>query len=167
MVARSELPQSVALHEKEIEVRREKAAGDIIETNCTKCKALTNHTIVAMVNGLTVKVECNVCHSSHKYHPPKEAKAARSPAVPKAPRAATAAPRRMKKDPVEEAIAEWAELQSSLDPERARPYEMTAVYRVKSLLAHPTFGLGVVQKVLPPNKIEVLFKEGRKLLRCG
>ncbi len=145
-------------------MRRVKAAGDIIETNCTKCKALTNHTIVAMIGELIVKVECNVCHGSHKYHPPKEAKAA---AAPRATRSVTGVTRRVKKDPVAEAIAEWDELQSSFDPERARPYDMNGVYRVKNLVSHSTFGLGVVQKVLPPNKIEVLFQDGRKLLRCG
>jgi hypothetical protein len=30
---------------------------------------------------------------------------------------------------------------------------------------HPVFGLGVVKSVVP-NKIEVLFQEGKKLLRC-
>lgn len=148
-------------------MRREKSAGDIIETNCTKCKALTNHTIVAMVGELIVKVECNVCHSSHKYHPPKEAKAAKSPAAPRVTRTATGAPRREKKDPAAEAAAQWEALQSSFDPEKAIPYNMNTAYRVKNLVSHPTFGLGVVQQVLAPNKIEVLFQEGRKLLRCG
>jgi hypothetical protein len=148
-------------------VIRVKNAGDITETNCTKCKALTNHTIVAMVGELIVKVECNICHSNHKYHPPKEARAARAPAAPKATRTAVGAPRRQKKDPAAEAIAAWADLQHSLDPERARPYDMNAVYRVKSLVSHPAFGIGVVQKVLQPNKIEILFQEGLKLLRCG
>ena len=145
-------------------MRRVKGVGDVIETNCTKCKSIMNHTIVAMIGELIVKVECNSCHSSHKYHPPKEAKA---PAAPRATRTVTGVPRRAKKDPVAEAAAEWDELQSSFDPERAIPYNMTAVYRVKNLVSHPTFGLGVVRQVLPPNKIEVLFKEGRKLLRCG
>lgn len=145
-------------------MRPVKSAGDFVETNCTKCKALTNHTIVAMIAELIVKVECNVCHSVHKYHPPKEAKAVKAP---KAARPAGEPVRRVKKDPVLEAAAEWDELQASFDPERAIPYNMTATYRVRNLVLHPTFGIGLVQKVLPQNKIEVLFKDGRKLLRCG
>ena len=148
-------------------MRRVKAAGDIVETNCTKCKALMNHTIVAMVGELIVRVECNTCHSTHKYHPPKEAKAAKAPSASRTTRVASAAPRREKKDPAAEAAAEWAALQPSIDPDRAQPYDMNAVYRTRSLISHPLFGLGVVQQLLPPNKMEVLFKDGRKRLRCG
>ena len=126
-----------------------------------------NHTIVAMVGEVIVKVECNTCRSTHKYHPPKEAKAAKAPSASRTTRTASTAPRREKKDPVAEAIAEWEALEASIDPDRAVPYDMNASYRTKSIVSHPTFGLGIVQQVLPPNKIEVLFKEGRKLLRCG
>lgn len=126
-----------------------------------------NHTIVAMVGELIVRVECNTCHSTHKYHPPKAEKVARTPAASRATGGGTSAPRREKKDPAAEAAAEWAALQTSLDPDRAIPYDMNAVYRTKSLISHPLFGLGVVQQLLPPNKIEVLFRDGRKRLRCG
>jgi hypothetical protein len=129
-----------------------------------------NHTIVAMVGEVIVKVECNTCRSTHKYHPPKEAKeakAVKAPAAARTSRTATAAPRREKKDPVAEAAAEWEALQAAIDPDRAVAYDMNASYRAKSIVSHPTFGLGVVQQVLQPNKIEVLFKDGRKLLRCG
>jgi hypothetical protein len=149
-------------------VKRVKSAGDIVETNCTKCRALMNHTIVAMVGEVIVRVECNTCHSTHKYHPPKEAKAPRTPAVPRVARGTVAAtPRREKKDPVAEAAAQWDALQATIDPDRAVPYDMNAVFRAQSIISHPTFGLGIVQQKLPPNKMEVLFKEGRKLLRCG
>ena len=54
-----------------------------------------------------------------------------------------------------------------MDPAQAVPYDMFGVYRVNTLLSHPHFGLGIVQAVLPPNKISVLFKDAKKLLRCG
>jgi len=146
-------------------VRRVKSAGDIVETNCTKCRAIMNHTIVAMVGELIVKVECNTCRSTHKYHPPKEAKA---PVSPRASRGTTTtAPRREKKNPAAEAAAEWEALQATIDPDRAVPYDMNVPCRAKSLISHPLFGLGIVQKITSPNKMEVLFKDGRKLLRCG
>jgi len=43
---------------------------------------------------------------------------------------------------------------------------MTATYKVKSLIAHPVFGLGQVQRVAGPQKIEVLFEDGLKMMRC-
>jgi hypothetical protein len=42
---------------------------------------------------------------------------------------------------------------------------MTGSYKVKDLVEHPLFGLGVVQRVVA-NKVEILFEQGRKLLRC-
>jgi hypothetical protein len=120
-----------------------------------------------MIGEVIVKVDCNVCHSVHKYHPPKEAKVAKVVKAAKTARPAGEAPRRVKKDPEADAAAEWDELQASFDPDRAIPYTMAATFRVRNLLSHPTFGFGLVQKVLPQNKIEVLFKDGRKLLRCG
>lgn len=125
-----------------------------------------NHTIVAMVGEQIVKVECNTCHGIHKYHPPKEAKAQAAPRV-RSTGGTAAAPRREKRDPAAEAAAEWEALQSSIDPDRAVPYDMNAPCRAKSLISHPLFGLGIVQKITSPNKMEVLFKDGRKLLRCG
>jgi len=65
------------------------------------------------------------------------------------------------------ARAEWEELQPDMNPEKALPYDMNKPYRVKNLLLHSLFGLGVVKLVLQPNKIDVLFQEGIKRLRCG
>lgn len=141
-----------------------KSAGDIIETQCTRCRKLMNHTIVAMVGEKVVRVECNTCHGTHNYRAPKPEKAA---AVPKTPREKAATTRKEKKDPTAADCAEWANLQPSMDPEQAKPYDMAGKYRVKSLISHPLFGLGIVLLSLPPNKIEVLFKDGKKRLRCG
>jgi len=116
-----------------------------------------------MVGEKIVRVECNTCHGIHAYHPvkpPKEAVPART-ARPK-----TAAPRTAKADPEAAARAEWEALRPGLDPALAIPYAMDRTYRVRDLLSHPHFGLGIVQLVLP-NKMEVLFQEGKKRLRCG
>ena len=139
------------------------SAGSIVETRCTRCKDITNHTIVAMVGEQIVRVECNTCHSVHNYHAPK---AAKEPAAKSAVKK-TAAPRATKADPEAAARAEWATLQPDMDQAKAIPYDMNGTYRAKNLLLHPLFGLGIVQAILPPNKMDVLFKEGRKRLRCG
>ena len=34
-------------------------AGDFIEARCTRCKAVTNHTIIALVGTVPVRVRCN------------------------------------------------------------------------------------------------------------
>jgi len=144
-------------------MRGQLSAGSIVETRCTRCRKIMNHTIVAMVGEQIVRVECNTCHGVHNYHPVKTAK---EPAAAKTTQKKVATPRAAKADPAAAAAAEWAALQLDMDPAQAIPYDMNGTYRVKNLLRHPQFGLGIVMLVLP-GKIDVLFQEGKKLLRCG
>jgi hypothetical protein len=130
---------------------------------CTRCKVVLNHTIVAMVGEKIVRVECSTCHGVHAYHPVKVSKGATA----KPARAATTTPRKTKTDPDAADRAEWANLQLNMDASRAIPYDMTRAYRLMDLVSHPSFGLGVVQLVIAPNKIDVLFQDGKKRLRCG
>ena len=144
------------------------SAGDIIESRCTKCREVLNHRIVAMVEGRVVRVECNTCNGVHNYYPPpseKEAKAPRTAAAGKT-RSASPAPRSMKKDPAETEREEWASLHPTFDHEKALPYDMNGRYQAKRLILHPQFGIGIVKAVIVPNKMQILFKDGIKLLRC-
>lgn len=144
------------------------SAGDIIEARCTKCREILNHRIVAMVEGKVVRVECNTCNGVHNYHAPptaKEAKAPRKTAVSK-PRSTSATPRVSRRDPVEVEREEWASLQPTFDADKALPYDMNNRYPTKRLILHPTFGIGIVKTVTVPNKMQVLFRDGIKLLRC-
>lgn len=147
------------------------SAGDIIEARCTKCREVLNHRIVAMVEGKVVRVECNTCNGVHNYHAPPAVKAPKVPKAPKKaavskPRSTTATPRASRRDPVEIEREEWASLQPTFDLEKALEYNMNNRYSVKRLILHSVFGLGVVKTVTVPNKMQVLFKDGIKLLRC-
>ena len=62
---------------------------------------------------------------------------------------------------------EWESLRPDMERERAIPYSMTGKFRLNNLVEHPVFGLGVVKRVIVPSKIEVLFEDGKKLLRCN
>jgi hypothetical protein len=112
-----------------------------------------------MVGDKIVKVECSTCHTTHAYHPAKAAAKA-------GPKKSTT-PRNTKADPEAVSRAEWELLQPSMDLAQAIPYDMNRVYRQKNVLFHPNFGLGYVQLVIVPNKIDVLFQDGKKRLRCG
>ncbi len=144
-------------------MNRPLSAGSIVETECTRCRALMNHTIVAMVGEKIVRVECNTCHGTHNYRP---AKAPKEPSPAKAPRKTATAPRRVRVDPEGAARAEWAALQPEMDAAQAIPYDMNRTYRANDLLLHPRFGLGIV-RVVVQSKMDVLFQEGKKRLRCG
>lgn len=139
------------------------AAGSEIESMCTRCKAVYNHTIIAMVGGRVARVKCNTCGSEHNHRAekPKEDTKPR-----RATSGTTAAPRpKVKKDAGESEREEWERLFHTKDTGRAVPYDMNGSFKLDDLLDHPVFGFGVVCS-RQQGKIEVLFNIGRKLLRC-
>jgi hypothetical protein len=46
---------------------RELRLGDIIDDFCVKCRRLTNHAIVSLLNGAAAKVRCRTCYSDHDF----------------------------------------------------------------------------------------------------
>jgi hypothetical protein len=147
--------------------RREKTAGDSVESQCTRCKALLNHTIIAMVAGAVARVKCNTCGSEHNHRPVKEAKVAsvKTPKVAAEKAAKTPRARAVKAPAISDEDV-WMDMIRPLDPDLAVPYSMEGKFRANSLLAHPTFGIGMVSSS-QAGKIEVVFKAGRKLLRSA
>lgn len=149
-------------------INRKLSAGDIIDARCTRCREILNHRIVAMVEGKVVRVECNTCGGVHNYYPPptvKEAKIIKA-AKDSASARVSSSPRSSKKDPGEADREEWASLKPTMQIDRAQDYNMNGAYRVNSLIIHSVFGLGIVKRLIEPNKMQVLFQDGIKLLRC-
>lgn len=127
------------------------ATGDSIEARCTKCRKNTSHTILTLAEEAPEKVQCLTCTREHKYRPPSVAK---KPAV------------RRSVNHQDAERKEWKTLRPNMNCAKAADYSMNAAYKVKSLINHPTFGLGIVQRVAGPKKIEVLFEDGKKTMRC-
>ncbi len=125
-------------------------AGDPIQARCTKCRKNTDHIIVTMGEEVPVQVQCNTCSRQHKYRPPT---AAKKPAMQK-----------VSHRDVER--KEWETLRPSMNCANATEYSMTNAYKVKALINHPLFGLGIVQRVVGAQKVEVLFEDGKKTMRC-
>lgn len=121
------------------------ALGDTIQARCSKCRKTTPQTIIVMGEEHPAEVQCNKCNHIG---------AARKPVVRAAP------------DPKKSEREEWAALQPGMDTSRAIDYSMTASYKVKALVKHPVFGLGLVQKVTGLQKMVVLFADGEKVMRC-
>jgi hypothetical protein len=139
------------------------SAGDNIEANCTRCRTILNHTIVAMVGERVVRVECNTCRGMHNYIGAKTAAApAPRSSSPKSPSVSGKA----KKEPGRAEREEWESLRAAMEEKPVRAYDMNGKYRANDLVEHDVFGLGIVQLVVGPNKMNVLFQSGKKLLRC-
>ena len=125
-------------------------AGDPIQARCTKCRKNTDHIIVTMGEEVPVQVQCNSCSRQHKFRPPT---AGKKPAMQKVSHR-------------EAERKEWETLRPSMDCADAKEYSMTNAYKVKALINHPLFGLGIVQRVVGAQKVEVLFEDGKKTMRC-
>jgi hypothetical protein len=41
--------------------------GDVIDDHCIKCRRITNHSIVSLVEGKAAKVRCRTCYHDHDY----------------------------------------------------------------------------------------------------
>lgn len=142
---------------------RKVAAGDNIEAQCTKCRKVLNHTIVAMVGERVARVECNTCHGVHNYIREKTP-ASPSPRPAAGRKASDSA--KAKKEPGRAEREEWQSLCSAVGDKTAHLYDMGGRYRANDLVEHPVFGVGIVLRMAGPQKMEVFFESGRKLLRC-
>jgi hypothetical protein len=45
----------------------EKRLGDVIDDHCIKCRRVTNHSIVSLIDGEAAKVRCRTCYHDHDY----------------------------------------------------------------------------------------------------
>jgi hypothetical protein len=45
----------------------EQRLGDVIDDHCVKCRRITNHSIVSLVEGQAAKVRCRTCYHDHDY----------------------------------------------------------------------------------------------------
>jgi len=121
------------------------------------------HTIVAMNGATPARVICRTCKSEHNFKPKKGVKepgsiaaAKGSPRVPRAPRAP-------KEDPSVPIEQEWTkQINGSNKP--VRQYAATQAFGLGDRIAHPSFGEGIVQKLIFPNKVEILFRADMKVL---
>jgi len=137
--------------------KKQLSAGDTVESRCTKCRTIMNHTIVAMVSGQPGRVQCNTCKGTHNYRKPAAEKTAK----------ALAAPRKMTTRKVDPDPATWEALALNDQTGHAATYSFQGIYKLEEIVNHPLFGLGQVTRLVPPNKVEILFRDGRKLLRCS
>lgn len=126
-------------------------AGDPVQARCTKCRKNTDHLIVTMAEEAPIKVQCNACSRQHKYRPPT---AGKKPALQKTVNHREAGRK------------EWEAMRPGMDKAEATAYSMNKSYKANALIDHPVFGLGIVQRVVGGRKVEVLFEDGRKMMRC-
>ena len=128
------------------------SVGADIESICGKCGDVW-HVVVAMVGDQVAKVVCKQCGGQHRYRPPggtaKTVSRARRKAASKKPKGKSTAP-----EPL-----------ITVDTSKPlRPYRIAESFAVGDRISHMKFGEGVVEQIVGPQKIQVFFSGGRRVL---
>lgn len=114
------------------------------------------HTIVAMKEDRIVRVLCRSCKKEHAFRrsPDKNGSVGRSARKP-SPRKSVSGPE------------DWRTEIDKVKGMAAKPYKLDGLFDQGQKVAHPTFGTGIVQRLISHDKMEVLFEGGTKLLIRG
>lgn len=153
--------------------------GDHITARCGRCEDITGHVIMIVVGGEILRVECRACGSVHKYRPQKpvtkkreasgfkhvKAGQNRDQVIEKGQRKTSASAKSAPRGRAKQEAA-WQEAIFSLSHLTPQEYCMNGSFSIQSLILHSAFGKGVVLAVHKPDKMDVLFEEGLKTLRC-
>jgi hypothetical protein len=147
--------------------------GEDVEAWCTRCRMNLNHRVIAVVGSAIHRVHCLTCGGDHKYYPPKGDREAqperpRSSATPRVAAAPASKDRKSAERSSARAYSEWMTFMQEM-PEGIvpRPYRISESYRTSEYIEHPEFGTGRVVDVLGAQRIEVIFKDGRKVMVCN
>ena len=134
---------------------RKPRVGQELSAYCGKCKDERTHIVAAMDGEIVRRVTCSMCGSTHNYKV--------KPAVPADGEASSATTGSTKRKTSSRRAKEANTF--SIDPKRpVKSYDMNNIFSAGDVINHPKFGLGAVETALPPNKIEVRFQEGKKML---
>lgn len=129
---------------------RKPRVGQELNAYCGKCKDERTHIVAAMDGEVVRRVTCSMCGGTHNYK--------LKPVV--ATNGETTAPTKRKSTRRTKESDTF-----SIDPKRpVKSYDMNNIFSTGDVIKHPKFGLGAVEGAMPPNKIEVRFQEGKKLL---
>jgi hypothetical protein len=144
--------------------------GDDVEAWCTRCRMNLNHRVIAVTSGGIQRVVCLTCNGDHKYHPPKSDKSLRPEAHREKVNASGSS--RSPRPAVDRSAArmesEWNTFMKDMPPAGlARPYRVTECYDSGEFVEHPVFGMGKVLGILGAERVEIIFREGRKVMICN
>ncbi len=125
--------------------------GAEVEAHCPKCKADTQHVVVSKYEDEIRRVQCNPCGDVHPYRKPRgesdEEEAV--PAVKK--KAAKAKPT-------------WDQVMAKHAKKQPKVYQLGEFFKEMEVLSHPKFGVGFVTENIGDDKIEVTFKDDKRVL---
>jgi hypothetical protein len=136
--------------------------GTDIQAVCRNCGGDQAHSITALPKPSIAVVACKKCGAEQRYL------AAENPAVTPPPIIAVSKPRKATK--AKKATTVWGPDECNVEPVMSRPirpYQLADLYRLGDRIEHRTFGLGVVDEIIGPTKINVFFPVGHRIMMQG
>jgi hypothetical protein len=126
-----------------------------------------NHRIIALIGNQIQRVHCLTCGGDHKYYPPKHEK--QDPSERKHLRVVSPEkPRKTGQKTTARTSGEWTTFMKEMPPDTSpRPYRVSDSYSRGDFIEHPQFGVGKVLDIVAAEKMQVVFREGRKILICN
>src|SRR6185436_20088663 len=126
--------------------------GSDVEAYCPKCKGDTTHVVISKYEDEIRRVQCNPCGDVHSFRKPREDVEEDVPEPIAAKKRAM-----MKKQTFEEFFAKHSD-------KNAKPYEFREHYHENVIVTHPNFGKGFISEIMSDGKVEVTFKDARRVL---
>lgn len=126
--------------------------GSDVEAYCPKCKADTTHVVISKYEDEIRRVQCNACGDVHSFRKP------RGDVEDDVPEPIAAKKRASVKK------ANWEEFFTKHGEKPAKPYEFRERYTENTIVTHPKFGKGFVSEIISDSKVEISFKDGRRVL---
>ena len=149
--------------------------GTEVDSWCTKCRMDLLHRIIAVHNGRIMRVECRTCGGHHNYRRPKSATAEPKAAAARAsasssterPRQSSSAPSPRRAAAVEaerQREASWQKAVLGQPISSFKAYRASQTFSLGDLIRHGKFGDGYIVRVIDRQKVEVMFKDGPRML---
>jgi Zn ribbon nucleic-acid-binding protein len=126
--------------------------GSDVEAYCPKCKTDTTHVVISKYEDEIRRVQCNPCGDVHSYRKP------RGEVEDDVPEPVAARKRALMKKPT------WDEFFAKHNAKKVKPYEFREPYNENAMVEHPKFGVGYVSEVVSNSKVEITFKDARRIL---
>jgi len=126
--------------------------GSDVEAYCPKCKGDTTHVVISKYEDEIRRVQCNPCGDVHSFRKP------RGDVEDDVPEPIAAKKRAMMKKPT------FDEFFAKHSDKNAKPYEFREHYHENVIVTHPKFGKGFVSEIVSDSKVEITFKDTRRVL---
>jgi len=126
--------------------------GSDVEAYCPKCKADTTHVVISKYEDEIRRVQCNPCGDVHSFRKP------RGEVEDDVPEPIAAKKRALLKKMT------WEEFFAKHSEKAGKPYEFREAYNENAIVTHPKFGRGFVSEVMSDSKVEITFKDARRVL---